>query len=169
MRKGLAEGSGYRPTTLTSARNGPRPSQGNSTGTVAARDSLLSQKRPLQPPTVCPLRSFIVTQARAPSRLQGLAPMRPTMMAARPFCRSALCSRTSAETAIWRRVQLDGLPLACSTVVVDPVVVDAETALFGERSASTTAKTTNATTAPTMTQVNRAGFNFVGTQARQEA
>ena len=64
-------------------------------------------------------------------QVAGVGPDAPTTIAARPFCRSALSSRTSAETAIWRRVQLDGLPLACSTVVVDPVVVDAEAALFG--------------------------------------
>jgi hypothetical protein len=167
LRKALSGGSGWRPTTVTSASSGPRRSQRISKGREAAKDSFLSQSRPADIDTISPVRSFIVISKNALSRLQGLVPMPPTTTVARARCWSPVGSRTSTETATCLRVQLGSLPLACSTVVVDPVVVDPEVALFGDRSPSTPAKTTSATTAPTMTQVNRAGFNLVGTQACQ--
>lgn len=83
---------------------------------------------------------------------------------------------TSIEAAICPRVHRGSgvsgsstTPVDAPGAVVDAVVGDAAVSVPDERSASTPATTTNATSAPTMTHVNQAGFNFVCPQARQEA
>lgn len=166
--RGVGEG-----LSATIARNGPGGLQGITTGSEPRQESFLCKSDAVHTPIPFPVRSLIVISKYEASRRQGLAPRRCTSTVANTRRCSGSGSRTLIETATCRLVQGGGVLPAGSTGVVDAVVVDpvvdAEGALSGERSASTLAITSSATTAPTMTQVNRAGFNCVGTQTRQEA